>query len=226
MPDSPVPVSPSIITPTSRDDYFARLEHAVAGAQNGAPLDHPVTIVCAPGARDDLIAGLVQRSGANTAGPLIGVQVFTVEGYILHRAGELHPRTMLQRRQLTPYVLRALAEHPAAAPLRQKKLDSEPATRSALISAVAELSRLPQALRHETHGRELPEVVADMADGVLAETKAGFFTQAEACAHAATADGTFRIVAGVVADSPQQEQWLNQIADVRLAAPQHSLGGG
>ncbi|SQG65183.1 Inactivated superfamily I helicase [Corynebacterium renale] len=225
MPDSPVSASLSIITPTSRDDYFARLAQTIARAQLDAPLDHPVTIVCAPGARDDLIAGLVQHASAQgIARPLIGVQVFTVEGYILHRAGELHPRTMLQRRQLTPYVLRALAEHPAAEPLRQKKLDSEPATRSAVISAVAELTRLPESVRHETHGRELPGIVADIADSVLTETKADFFTHAQACVHAATSDGTFRIVAGVVADSPQQEEWLSQIADVRVATPRRFRG--
>ena len=141
--------------------YSDRLISAVHSAKQHDPLA-PVTVLCGPGAVDDVTAALAQSDT-----PFVNVEVQPLNVFIHSAAASLN-RPRMQRGDVAAEVA-AVLRPDAAAPtvFHDKGLNDSAATLEGLTDAVYMLSTYPPTWR-EMHGdSELPRVVAKLAHDIL-----------------------------------------------------------
>ncbi|GAA1473987.1 PD-(D/E)XK nuclease family protein [Corynebacterium felinum] len=133
---------------------------AQARADNPDPFAH-VTIICAPKARESLVCALA------AFGPLAGVTILPLAGFVAQSATQLAPRRMLEPADITAEVIQFL--HSENSAFREAGIDHQPATRKGLIGAVTRLLALPKAWRTPAHtALRLPQEVARIAAAIAA----------------------------------------------------------
>ena len=138
---------------------LAPLISAVKEAQQADPLSNPVTVLCMPGARDDVIIGLTEE------GALSNVRILTLRMLLSTQFPNL-----LKESELSALVVRELQNLPESSPIKQKKLASEPATRAGVVRAVGELIQHPQELWAHHGPSSLPKEIEGIARNIAEST--------------------------------------------------------
>lgn len=151
-------------------DYSGALLAALLDARRDNPT-HPVTVLCGPQARGDVIVALAQH------GPQVGVTVQTLPMYLKERARELAPRLPLSRQWVMAAVTTIL--HDEDTEFRRRGLSDQPMTRRGVVRAVLQLLELPREWRPAPEDAPLPRAVHDIAQRVERMLAADFFTPAE-----------------------------------------------
>ncbi|MCK7636432.1 PD-(D/E)XK nuclease family protein [Corynebacterium pygosceleis] len=196
----------------SADTVAVQLAAAIAEVRRTDRL-RPVTILCGPTARGDVLEQLT------STGTLLGVTVTSCAGYILGRSVEVTERrdgrVLLDRSRITGSVMRLLTDTDTE--FTRYGTADQPATRSALVSIVTELLSLPGHLRDRTEGRLLPGACLDVARRVRA-LNPDCFTWHDACLHALTPppDDAAVIVVDVVPTDPTQRWFLDELDALRI----------
>ncbi|MCK7677156.1 PD-(D/E)XK nuclease family protein [Corynebacterium sp. CCM 9186] len=204
----------------SATSVAAQLATAIGKVRENSPL-RPVTIICGPRARGDILEELT------SAGTVLGVKVTSCTGYILDRAAELTEgkdgRQLLDRSRITGSVMRLLTDTDNEF-VRHGTAD-QPATRRALVTIVTELLSLPEHLRGNTDGRLLPGACLDIARRVR-DLNPDCFTWQDACRHALTPppDGAAVIVVDVLPADPAQRWFLDRMDAIRIDSVSSSTG--
>lgn len=187
--------------------YSDRLISAVHSAKQHDPLA-PVTVLCGPGAVDDVTAALAQSDT-----PFVNVEVQPLNVFIHSAAASLN-RPRMQRGDVAAEVAAVLQpDAPAPTVFHDKGLNGSAATLEGLTDAVYTLSTYPPTWR-EMHGdSELPRVVAKLAHDILNHLQEQRYTFPEAVTAAAAAAAARQIVVvGDIALDPLSEWALEQIA--------------
>ncbi|MCX7543344.1 PD-(D/E)XK nuclease family protein [Corynebacterium sp. P5848] len=196
----------------SADTVAAQLTAAIAEIRRTDRL-RPVTILCGPTARGDILEELT------STGTLLGVTVTSCVGYILGRSAELTESgaggVLLDRSRITGSVMRLLTDTDTE--FTRYGTADQPATRNALVAIVTELLSLPEHLRDQTGGRLLPGACIDIAHHVRA-LNPDCFTWHDACQHALTPppDGAAIIIVNVVPADPTQRWFLDKLDALRI----------
>ncbi|MBV7292307.1 PD-(D/E)XK nuclease family protein [Corynebacterium sp. TAE3-ERU16] len=204
----------------SADTVAAHLAAAIGNARRDDPL-RPVTVICGPRARGDILGELT------ATGTVLGVTVTSCSGYILDRAAELtegkDARQLLDRSRITGSVMRLLTDTDNE--FARHGTADQPATRRALVTIVTELLGLPEHLQGNTDGRLLPGACLDIARRVR-DLNPDCFTWQEACRHALTPapDGAAVIVVDVLPADPAQRWFLDQLKATRIDTVTVSTG--
>lgn len=138
---------------------LAPLVAAVTAAQADDPLKNPVTVLCMPGARDDIILALAkEKAHAN-------VQVLTLQMLVDSQFPD-----QLKGAELASLVTHELQNLPDSSLIKQKGLASEPATRVGVRAAVESLIHSPRELWEHTGPRTLPAEIRNIAVRIAERT--------------------------------------------------------
>ncbi|WP_257162416.1 PD-(D/E)XK nuclease family protein [Corynebacterium cystitidis] len=188
------------------------LQSAIDAARADDPT-RPVTVLCGPHARNDVVIALAQT------GPHVGVTVATVEGFVRQAARSLSPRSPLPRRRIMTEVTRILPDEDSA--FRDHEIHTETVTRSSLSDIVGRLLRLSPQARAHAGGAQLPREAARIAELVAQRTRDDYYTRAEAYAIAAAASAqsshTAFISAGVIPADPQEQALIEALCPTVVA---------
>ncbi|AKK03707.1 PD-(D/E)XK nuclease family protein [Corynebacterium epidermidicanis] len=175
---------------------LSSLVAAVRSLQDGPAAATPVTIVCSPGARDDIVLALAE---ANTQ---VNVQVQTLTMLV-----EAQFPTMLHGPELAQLVTKELHQLPESSILKQKGLAEEPATRIGVRRAVEKLLHSPREQWAATGGRTLPQEIAQIAERIA--TTSAHILPCDAWSQVSIPERT--IVWDVVATNPAEDRLLARL---------------
>lgn len=193
--------------PERRRQFSDRIVSAVRSAKSSDPLV-PVTVLCGPGATDDVTAALAQ-----SASPFVNVEVQPLDIFI-HNAAASLDKPRLQRSDVAAEVAAALRPD-ATVPtvFHELKLNDSAATLEGLTDAVYTLSTLPATWRDQHGGSELPQIASQLGRDILTSLQKRVYTYPEAVDAAARAAAERKIiVVGDIALDPLSEWALERIA--------------
>ncbi|NLA55647.1 MAG: hypothetical protein GX859_05015 [Corynebacterium humireducens] len=198
-------------------DYSGALLAALLDARRDDPA-RPVTVLCGPQARGDVIVALAQH------GPQVGVTVQTLPMYLRERARELAPRLPLSRQRVMAAVTTIL--HDEDTEFRRRGLADQPMTRRGVVRAVLQLLELPREWRPAPEDAPLPRAVHDMAQRVERMLAADFFTPAEVHERVLSTPDPDQItlILGVVAASPTEKRLIDALPGTVIEVAQPDPG--